>query len=81
MMAEITRLRSERRIAWNSLLECWMMFLKTAYQAYGDLPLRGVEDEPVPVHGYQEDGEGGEEDAGGLDAAIQLADQLLQNNQ
>ena len=40
-----------------------------------------MEDEPVPVHGYQEDGEGGEEDAGGLDAAIQLADQLLQNNQ
>ena len=38
----------------------------TAYQADGYLSLCGVEDEPVPVHGYQDDGEGGEEDTCGL---------------
>ena len=36
-----------------------------------------MDDEQVSVDGDQEDGEGGEEDAGGLGGAHQLADYLL----
>ena len=44
---------------------------------YGYLPVLRLQDEPVPVHGDHEDGEGGEEDAGGLETAQQFADKLL----
>ena len=36
------------------------------------------EDDVVPVYGYQEDGEGGEEDTESLQEALQLADDLLE---
>ena len=78
MMAEINRPRRERAIAWYSSY-CMLLddiYLYT-YQVYGYLPLSRLEDEPVSVQGYQEDGEGWEEDAGCLEAAIQLAEQLL----
>ena len=38
-----------------------------------------VDDEDVSVHGDEEDGEGGEEDAGGLGGPHQLAQHLLQH--
>ena len=50
---------------------------KRPYQGYRDLLLSGLDDEPVPVHGDHQDREGGEEDAGGLETAQQLADKLL----
>ena len=33
-----------------------------------------MEDEPVSVKGYKEDGEGGEEDTAGLDGTVHLAE-------
>ena len=43
----------------------------------GYLSLYWVENELVSVQGNQDDGEGGEEDAAGLDGPIQLAQNLL----
>jgi hypothetical protein len=40
----------------------------------GQLGLRGMEDEPVSVKSYKEDGEGGEEDTAGLDGTDHLAE-------
>ena len=40
-----------------------------SYHLYGYLPLLRLHDNSVPVHGDHQDGEGGEEDAGGLEAA------------
>ena len=37
----------------------------------------GVDDEEISIDGDQQDGEGGEEDAGGLRGAHHLADDLL----
>ena len=41
----------------------------------------GLQDEPVSVHGDHQDGEGGEEDAGGLEAPYKLADEFLKSFQ
>ena len=43
----------------------------------GDLVAGGVDDEEVAVDGDEQDREGGEEDAGGLDRPDQLAQDLL----
>ena len=43
----------------------------------GNLVASGVDDEEVAVDGDEENGEGGEEDAGGLDRTNQLAQNLL----
>ena len=50
---------------------------KVFYLFDRDLPSRGPDYEEVSVHGDQEDREGGEEDAGGLGGADQLAQDLL----
>ena len=44
---------------------------------YGDLVASGVDNEEVAVDGDEQDREGGEEDAGGLDDPRQLAQDFL----
>ena len=57
--------------------ECDVEPVTRAHHLYGYLGLPGLEDEPVPVHGDHQDGEGGEEDTGGLETAQQLTDDFL----
>ena len=61
----------------NLALVCQSSFSGAHFHIQDHLWEVGVDDEEISIDGDQQDGEGGEEDTGGLRGAYHLADDLL----